>query len=298
MDVVVTGGSGFIGTHLVEQLVACGDEVTVLDLTEPASPAAHFTEASVLDPGAVTRCIAGADAVIHLAGHVRGGVRKDPYGGASLQVQGTLNVIEACRAAQVPHLSYASSFYVYDGVSSDRTVDESTVLDPTGMELFGSAKYVGEVLCRDWESRGGSPCTVFRIGAAYGPGGSSAVGDFVDTGLRGETIEVWGRGERRNQYTYVGDIADGIVAGMQVGGSTFNLATTEAISTAGLAAILDEDYGFVTNFDHDRAEGPSMPYISSELAVERLGWRPRSLRDGIACTVQASSEALGAGPQR
>jgi UDP-glucose 4-epimerase len=295
MHVVVTGGAGFIGSWVVRRLRERGDTVTVLDVASPVDddgpePAGgvDFVKGSVLDPDAVQESTRGADAVIHLAGFVRSGMCRQPYQGASLQLQGTLNVLEACRLHGVRRLGYASTFYVYDGRPSEETVDESTPLDPVAMELFGSAKFMGELLCADYARRDDLDVTTFRIGPAYGGQGSSAMDDFVEAGLRGETIEIWGRGQRRNQYTFVGDVAEAIVAGLDHGGETFNLVSPEAVRLLDLAELLAE-YQIKAIFDPTRPEGPSLPYIRADKAMAELGWRPRSVAAGLRQVVRTLS---------
>jgi nucleoside-diphosphate-sugar epimerase len=296
MRVVVTGGSGFIGSRLCRRLVARGDEVTVVDLVPARASGCRSVHSSVLDLDGTTRHVAGADVVVHLAGYVREGMRRSPHEGATLQLQGTLNVLEACRRAEVGHVALASSFYVYDAMPADVTVDESTPLDPRPKELFGAGKLMAEALCHEYQRRHGLDYTVFRLGAVYGFGGSSAVGDFIETGLRGQTIEVWGRGVRRNQYTYVDDIADGIIAGLARRNETYNLISPEATTTGQLAEMLAAVHGFRVRFDTDRPEGPSFPYMSAGKAVSELGWQPISLQDGVKATVEATAAESGHQP--
>ena len=281
MRVLVTGGAGFIGSWLVERLCARGDEVTIVDTVPAGHDGVRALQTSVLDMAAMSHAIRHVDAVVHLAGFVRAGIRERPYEGANLQLQGTLNVLDACRANDVAHLAYASSFYVYDGLPADTTVDEETPLEPLRMELFGSAKLMGEALCMEWAERYGLGTTIFRPGPIYGGAGSSAVDEFVAAGLAGRTIEVWGSGERRNQYTYVGDLVDGIVAGLDHAGETYNLVAPDAVTFRWLGDHLAEEYGFRATFDETRPEGPSFPHISSQKAIERLDWSPRPLREGL-----------------
>jgi UDP-glucose 4-epimerase len=302
MHVVVTGGAGFIGSWVVRRLRERGDTVTVLDIAAPdevdadadgvqSAGEVDFVKGSVLDPDAVHESARGADAVVHLAGFVRSGMCRQPYLGASLQLQGTLNVLEACRVQGVRQLGYASTFYVYDGRPSDETVDEYTPLDPAVMELFGSAKFMGELLCADYARRDDLDVTTFRIGPAYGGQGSSAMDDFVEAGLRGETIEIWGRGQRRNQYTFVGDVADAIVAGLDRGHGTYNLVSPEAVRLQDLAELLAE-YQIKAIFDPTRPEGPSLPYIRADKAMAELEWSPRPVATGLRQVVRNLSGGM------
>jgi UDP-glucose 4-epimerase len=290
MRVLVTGGAGFIGSALVDRLQDEDNDVAVVDVVPPAGEVA-FVEASVLDAGAMREVVRDVDVVAHLAGFVRGGMRAQPYEGATLQLQGTANVLEACRVNAVPHLALASSFYVYDGRPADETVDEGTSLDPLAMELFGSAKLMSEALCREWADAGGPSATAFRIGPVYGGKGSSAVDELVETGLRGETIDIWGRGDRRNQYTFVGDVADAMTRALVHPGETYNLVAPDAVSLRALGEMLRQGYGFHTTFDESRPEGPSFPYISPAKAMDRLGWRPRPLDEGLQALVPAPGDA-------
>jgi len=290
MRVLVTGGAGFIGSWLVERLCARGDAVTIVDPAAAHHERARVVRASVLDAEAMTKAIRNHDAVVHLAGFVHGGMRKHPYQGVSLQIQGTLNVLEASRANGVSHLAYASSFYVYDGLPADATVDEETLLQTPRMELFGSVKLMGEALCREWAELYGLGTAIFRLGPAYGGAGSSAVDEFVALGLAGRTIEVWGKGARLNQYTYVGDLVDGIGVGLTHDGETYNLVAPDAVTLRGLADHLVEEYGFQAKFDDARPEGRSFPFIASRKAIERLDWRPLPLHEGLRKMVGGMTE--------
>lgn len=279
MRIAVTGGAGFIGTRLVQALLARGDEVVVIDVVPGAS--AETVIASVLDRAALESAFAGSDAVVHLAGFVRAGIRKDPIAGATLQLQGTLEVLEACVAAGVPRLAFASSFYVYDGLPGDAVVDEACALDVQNMELFGAVKLMGEVLCRQWAARSGLGVVCLRFGPAYGGGGSSAIDEFVEASVSNRPVVVWGDGSRRNQYTHVHDLVAGTLASLEYPGETFNLVAPEQWSMRELTEMMAREHGFCSSFDPTHAEAPQLPYISSERAIGQLGWAPTTLTDGV-----------------
>jgi UDP-glucose 4-epimerase len=284
---VVTGGAGFIGSRLGRALIGRGDEVVVVDLL-PGPEGTESILASVLDLDALTAAFEGADAVIHLAGLVRAGIRKDPAAGATLQLQGTVNVLEACASHGVGRLAIASSFYVYDGLPDDSLVDESTALDPRRMELFGSVKLMSEALCERWAEGSALGVVSLRYGPAYGGGGSSAVDEFVSAGVMGQPVTVWGSGTRRNQYTHVDDLVGGTVAALDHPGKTFNLVAPTAWSMRELAELVAREHGLEYSFDGARPEGPRLPRISSARAIEQLAWSPVSLPDGVRRTVTES----------
>jgi UDP-glucose 4-epimerase len=228
--------------------------------------------------------IQAADAVVHLAGPVRDGVRRDLYGAATLQLQGTLNVLEACRQNGVHHLLLASSFYVYHGLPATGTVDERVALDPLRAELFGAVKLMSEVLCREYTRKYGLTHTILRLGSAYGPGGSNVIRTFLEAGSQGKELMVWGQGNRQNQYTYVGDLVSGIVAALETCNETFNLCSPEVTTTAGLAEMLKHDFGFTVCFDRTRPEEAGIPVADSRKAMRMLKWKPVGLREGLRVT--------------
>src|SRR6266849_6533595 len=113
MKIAVTGGAGFIGKALVSRLKASGHEVRVLDVREIEEDGAESKVVSVLSLEQLEENLKGQELVFHLAGPVLEACRRRPYEASTLQISGTLNVLEACRLQQVPKLVLASSFYVY-----------------------------------------------------------------------------------------------------------------------------------------------------------------------------------------
>jgi UDP-glucose 4-epimerase len=295
MQVIVTGGAGFIGSRLVSALRDRGDSVRVVDLARHSLDGIVTRQRSVTDAAAMMEEVRDADVVVHLAGFVRDGMRKEPYEGCDLQLRGTLNVLEACRVNRVPHMVLASSFYVYEGLADSLTVDEQTPLDLLKPELFGAAKLMCEAMCRQYARKYGLSHTIFRLGSAYGSGGSNVVRTFIEQGLQGDPIEVWGQGRRRNQYTWVDDLASGMISGLQRVNETYNLIAPTASSTYELAALLRTEFGFAIRFCDERPEGPSMPYMAARKAILQLGWKPSLLRDGVRRTMEETLRHMPAG---
>lgn len=277
MRIVVTGGLGFIGGPIVRRLQALGHEVVIADLVA-ADDGAGARCVDVLDHEQVRSVLAGAEVVYHLAGPVLEGARRDPFESSRVQFDGTLNVLEACRAEGVGKVLLASSFYVYDGLAPADIVNESSPLDPASMELFGAIKLAAEQLAHAYTKKYGIEHVILRFGSAYGWGvGSNLIQTFLEAGRRGEVLEVWGAGKRMNQYTYVEDIADGAVAAMALSNEIVNLISPEETSTGELALLMKERFGFEATFRTDKPEGASVPYMSSRKAARLLGWSPTPL---------------------
>jgi UDP-glucose 4-epimerase len=281
VKVLVTGGSGFIGKAVVEELRADNHEVSIADISAPAE-ASQVSTVDILDRQSTLDAVAGCDVVVHLAGPVLEMARRDPFHSAALQLNGTLNVLEACRAERVGKVVLASSFYVYDGLPGSGIVNESSTLDPARMELFGSLKVAAEQLLLAYSRKFALDFVILRFGSVYGLGeGSNLVQTFLKAGLRGEVLEIWGKGTRMNQYTYLKDVARGCVKSLATSGEIFNLISPEETSTGELAQMLQDRYGFRSNLLVDKPEGVDFPYMSSRKATRRLGWTPTPLREGI-----------------
>ncbi len=282
MRIVVTGGSGFIGRPLVEHLRAVGQETIVADLRTDNGATEPSCCVDVLDLEQAQAAVASADVVYHLAGPVLETARSEPFWSSKLQLQGTLNILEACRASHVPKIVLASSFYVYDGLPAQGIVNESSPLDPSRMELFGSLKVAAEQLVLGYARRFRMKFVILRFGSAYGWGeGSNLVQTFLKAGLQGCILEVWGTGTRANQYTYIEDIARGAALALPVENEIFNLISPEETSTGELAERMRDKFGFQPRLLVDKPEGSSFPYMSSRKAIRQLGWAPTPLDQAL-----------------
>lgn len=287
MRIVVTGGSGFIGRPLMGELQRAGHEAVAADVRTADGLAGLSRCVDVLDAEELKPAVAGADVVMHLAGPVLDTARSDPFWSSRLQLSGTLNVLDACRTAGVPKLVLASSFYVYDGLPAEGIVNESSRLDPSRMELFGSLKVAAEQLVLGYARKFGLKYVILRFGSAYGWGeGSNLVQAFLQAGLEGRVLDVWGRGIRSNQYTYVEDIARGCVAALEAEDEIFNLVSADETATGDLAALMCRRYGFDMRLLVDKPEGADFPYMSSRRAVRRLGWATTPLEEALDLLVE------------
>jgi UDP-glucose 4-epimerase len=289
LKIAVTGGCGFIGSRLVKKLVERGYEVTSIDINGSAELAKgyKYVRCDLLDYSNAKSALHEFDAVYHLAGCVLESVRKDPFTGSAVNVDITRNVIEACRVNKIEKVLFASSFYVYDGISDKMVVNEETPLSTLNMELFGATKAFGESMLKEYRKKYGLKYVILRYGSAYGLGNcSNVVKTFLEAGWSKQPIEVWGQGKRRNQYTYVDDLAEGSALAIDKVDEVYNLISPEETTIRELAELLKAKYGFEVVYHTERPEGASMPYMSSRKAIKELGWKPISLEEGIEQMVQ------------
>ena len=299
MRVAVVGGSGFIGSFLVKRLLDEGYDVVSVDIIRCEVPGAEFHMADVCMLGQITRALSEVDVVFHLAGTTLNTARKNPYLAVQLDVFGTANVLEACVKNEVGKVLYASSFYIYDGISPERRVDEGDRSSIFDAEMFGVAKLMGERLVLEYSRKYGLKYVILRFGPVYGPHRrcSCVVCDFILEGLSGNPIVVWGEGRRKNQYTYVEDVVDGCIRALKAEDTIYNLISPDYISIRELAELLASKYSFHIEFDRSKKEGPSMPYISPKKTMEELGWRPRSFEEGIERTYEGFRGMLTERPE-
>lgn len=219
MRVLVTGGAGFIGSHLTECLLADGEQVRVLDnlsTGKRANLAAHsaleFIQGDIRDPDDVQAAATGCDAIVHLAAvaSVQASI-DDPVGTHGSNFVGTLNLLEAARAQGIRRFIYASSAAVY-GDTVDLPVREEAI--PKPQSPYAADKLAGEQYLLFYANKHGLATTAFRFFNIYGPRQdpsspySGAISIFVSRAQRGESVVIFGDGMQTRDFVYVSDLAD------------------------------------------------------------------------------------------
>ncbi|HWO93917.1 MAG TPA: NAD-dependent epimerase/dehydratase family protein [Dehalococcoidia bacterium] len=213
--VLVTGGAGFLGRHLVDALLARGDDVTILDnfrRSEPEGipPAVRLFEGDIRDPAAVQAAMEGAELVFHLAAQSNVmGSSADPDYAFATNVMGTYNVLRAARAAGVRRVVFSSSREAY-GEPAALPVAEDTPLG--AKNAYGASKIAGEAYCRVSEAEGGPTCSILRFANVYGPGDRERVIPlWLDRAVRGEPLELYG-GSQVLDFVWVGIAVECLLA--------------------------------------------------------------------------------------
>ena len=300
--VLVTGGAGFIGSHVVDRMAAAGHRVRILD-TRPSpwhAPGAVDTViGDILRPDDVQRAVRGCAAVCHLAAAADvSEVHAHPAWATELNGTGTLNVLEAARQAGIARVVYASTVWVYSDVEADR-VDEDTLL-PNPAHLYTAGKLAGELYCRAYASLYGLEPTVLRFGIPYGPRARPAavLPRFVERALRGEPLMIAGTGDQERAFVYVEDLAEGVVRALapQAAGRTYNLVGRETTTIRQLAEIVREEVAPTPIVHTDGRAGDFRgAHVSGERAEQELGWRATtSLREGVRRYAAWSAEDAAA----
>ena len=286
MRVLVTGGSGFIGSHVVDKLRDHGVTARVFDLVPPLRDDVDYHRGSILDVGDLRSAMRQTDAVMHLAAvaDVKD-VFDEPNYSEKVNAQGTANVLEAMRLAGVKRLVYGSTTWVYEAAPV-QDVDESTTLG-TPTHLYTATKLAGEYYCHAYASLYGLEPTVLRYGIPYGPRARPAgvVPLFVGKALRGEPLTIQGDGMQFRKFVYVEDLAEGNVLALKPNarGNTYNLDGKEKVSIRELAETVQRILGEVT-IEYLPARPGDFPgkEVSSQKAADDLGWvATTTLEEGI-----------------
>jgi UDP-glucose 4-epimerase len=289
MRVLVTGGGGFIGSHVVDRLMADGHTPRIFDLS--ASPYHSPLEVetftgSITDPANLDLAMRDCDAVIHLAAVADvAHVHADPVLAEEVNTRGTLNVLEAACRAEVGRVVYGSTTWVYSDCA-EQAVDEDTPI-PAPRHLYTATKLAGETYCAGYAELFELESTVLRFGIPYGPRARAAgvVAKFTDLALEGKPLTIAGDGSQCRSFIYVEDLADGIVAALAPAAAnrTYNLSGDEVVTILEIAERVQENTEGC-EIVHTPPRPGDFPgkEISNARALEEIGWKAEtSFREGV-----------------
>jgi UDP-glucose 4-epimerase len=290
----VTGGAGFIGSHVVDALVGRGDEVHVVDnlatgRRENVNVAATLHERDIREPLGDLFAEVQPELVVHLAAQADVGTSvEQPVLDAQVNVLGTIHVLEAARAhgAQVVFSSTGGAIYG-EAERPAREDDERRPLSP-----YGTSKLAGEAYLAAWNALHGASHVTLRFGNVYGPrqlakleGGVVAI--FMDRLRAGYGIRINGDGEQTRDFVFVGDVVSAVLAAIGHDGGVFNVGTGRATSVNDLFEACRRVAGVEAEAEH----GPARPgdlrhsVLDVSLAERELGWRAETtLDDGLRAT--------------
>ncbi len=319
MNILVTGGAGFIGSHVCERLLEEGHAVWVYDdlndfydpqikrgaLRQLQAMARPFTFVfgDLTDRSAVDELFAGAnfDQVIHLA--ARAGVRpslQEPALYQRVNVEGTVNVLEAARRRGVKKITIASSSSVY-GVNSKVPFSETDPLF-NAISPYAASKLADEALGHVYHHIYGMDIAMLRFFTVYGPRQRPdlAIHKFAKLITAGKPIPVFGDGSTARDYTYVTDTVDGVIActRQEFGFEIFNLGESQTVTLARLIELLEQHLGRQAIIDRQPVQPGDVPITYADItkARERLGYRPGvKIEEGIPRFVEWFRRQTAAG---
>ena len=290
---LVTGGAGFIGSHLTRALLAAGRKVTVIDnlsvgRRDTVPDAARFVHGDIRDERAVADALTNVDCVFHLAAQVtiRGSFDRF-YEDLDTNVMGTARLLRAVDPARVKWFTLASSMAVYADASSPAPIDESHPTQP--ISPYGIGKLAAEGVSRQILEARGIPFTAVRYFNTFGPGQTytpyvGVITIFVTRLLKGDGITVFGDGEQQRDFVHVGDIAAGTMATVGRAPGTYNLGTGRGTSLNQLARLLIDRLAPGRQPAYAAPQAGELRYSVADIRAARaaLGFQPtRTLESNL-----------------
>jgi len=303
MRILVTGGAGFIGSHVAGRLIRDGHEVEIIDdfndyydprikranLSQLGS-AARLHEGDIRSRDFIQKTISQGrfDAIIHLA--ARAGVRpslKDPQLYIDTNITGTHHLLEAAHQHGIGRFLFASSSSVY-GLAKKVPFTEDLPL-PQTLSPYAATKIAGEHLCGNYAHLYGMKVVCLRFFTVYGPGQRPdlAIHKFTDAIHRGQSIPQFGDGSTRRDYTYIDDIVQGVTGALRYEGPAFdifNLGENQTTTLSELIIEIEKALGKKAIIERLPEQQGDMPLTAADITKARqlLGYNPQTqIRDGI-----------------
>jgi UDP-glucose 4-epimerase len=301
--ILVTGGSGFIGSHVVDKLVAAGHDVTVTDhRVAPHRQDVAFEDVDLLDLSSVLVATRHRDHVFHLGAVSNADyAHRYPVYATALNIMGTTNVLEAARINAVRRVHLASTVWVYNGAPDGVPADEAVPFHLNGAgHIYTSTKMAAEMLCHNYGSLYDVPFTVLRYGIPYGPRmrPELLIPVLLKKALSGEPLTVAGSGEQYRKFLYVEDLAAAhvLALGDTAANQTYNLEGLRKVTVLEVAEGIRRIVGNHVRVQHTPARPGDFggKEVSGEKAARELGWKPLvDFTEGLRRTVEWFCEHWG-----
>ncbi len=309
MRILVTGGAGFIGSHIVDQYIAAGHEVAIVDnlwaegggKETNLNPRAQFYQADITNEAKLAQIFDEVMPEIvnhHAAQHSVAVSTKDPQLDARVNILGLLNVLTNCTRTNTRKIIFASSAATY-GTPAHLPIDEKSIQRPESP--YGITKMAAEHYLRCWQEAQGLNYTILRYSNVYGPrqdpnGEAGVIAIFTNRFLTHEGVRIDWDGEQRKDFVYVGDVARANVAALTGGNNDiFCIGTGQPISVNQIYATLAR----ITGFEPPITRAPRRPgdiyqtYFDYSKAERVLGWKPEvSFAEGVKIIVDFFRQGL------
>lgn len=273
MNILVTGGGGFIGSHVVDRLIKAGHKVRVLDLKNPYMEDVEFLSGDITCEEDIKKSLNGIDATYHIGAFSNiDMVKSHPLTTIHSNIMGTAYLLEGCRQQGIQRFIFASSVFVYNERG----------------HLYTTSKLASEMLCKNYHTLYGLSYTILRYGTAYGPRsrGTDVISVFTRNALREKVVTIYGSGEQRRHFIHIDDLAEGSLAALKAVATnrTYTLANPQPVTIKELAMIVKEILGedITIKYKPSREDDYQGEVSDIGLTKAELGWEPKTdIKEGI-----------------
>lgn len=294
MKSIVTGGSGFIGSHVVDKLIDARHEVIVLDhRVKPHRDDVEFKDVDIVDYPSVLEATKGCDYIFHLAAMSNvNNVFEKPLYSVKLNVIGTVNILEAARQNNCKRVIFASTVWVYTGCNGTYVNEETPFFMPGAGHIYSSSKIASEFFIYDYQKLYGVPFTILRYGIPYGPRMRMklVIPIFLKKAFDGEPLTISGDGSQYRNFIYVEDLADAhvLVLKDEAENQILNLEGMRRITIRETAKTIQKLVGNDVRIEYIPARtGDYKGKEASNDKIKRLlGWEPKiDFEEGMGKTI-------------
>ena len=294
MRVAITGGAGFIGSHVVDHLIDAGNEVVVIDHgTRPHRDDVEFMDVDITDLEAVLQATQGIQHIYHLAAVSNvNHAFEEPVAAVKVNALGAVNILEAARRHKLKRVFFASTVWVYTGSRDDAVNEDSPFYMPGAGHIYTSTKMAAELFCHDYANLYDQPITILRYGIPYGPRmrRELVIPIFLKKALAGEPITIMGDGSQHRNFVYIDDLARAhVLAAKDIASNqTYNLEGRRPITVREIAETIDRLLGGVKiEYVPARPGDFHGKTVSASKAKRELGWEPEiDFEEGMRRTIQ------------
>ena len=272
ISILVTGGSGFIGSHVVDKLIENDFDVKVFDIRRPCRKDVEFIRGNITSLKSLIAAMNNVEYVYHFAALSNiNKVAETPLKAIDLNIMSTTKILEAARNSEVRRVLYASSYFV----GSEKG------------HLYTTTKAVSEMLCKDYYNLYGLPFTILRYGTIYGPRSrdEDVVSLFIKSALSHQILTIYGDGNQSRNFIYVEDAAEGSIAALKddAKNQTYIIEGKKQITISEVAEIVKKLIGNVKiEYKKERPQDFISKSVSMEKTKKELGWEPKiDFEEGI-----------------
>lgn len=289
MRVGVVGGSGFIGSHVVDKLIEHGHDVTVFDIMKPHRDDVRYIVVDITNLSRTTVALAGSyDAIYMLAAMANvNDIYRNPVESVEVNVLAVVNVLEAARRSGIGRFILASTVWVYEACHEETPDEDSPLQQGQVKHLYTASKIAGEMCCHAYQKLYGQDFTILRYGIPYGPRARDAtvIATFSQRALAGKPLQIHGTGAQQRSFIYVEDLAEGNVAALQsvAVNRIYNLEGPRPVTIREVAETVQRMVGNVEiHYTETRPGDYGGKIISNRRAKTELGWEPKvDIEEGI-----------------